>query len=143
MRSSRLTGGILQQLVVAADQEDEAAATAAKEAASSQGRASRLLLIDLALESDSNTDSNSHNEGQPRILAADLRSPVGLAGQGMSEVGHAVQPLCSATINYGASVGDASKKATSDVPIYVGSFDLVVTQPQVSASFPCCRAALL
>jgi hypothetical protein len=41
------------------------------------------------------------------------------------------QPLCSATINYGASVGDASNEATADVPIYVGSFDVVVTQPQV------------
>lgn len=43
--------------------------------------------------------------------------------------------LCSATINYGASVGDASKRGTAEVPIFVGSFDIVVTpQQEVSAS---------
>lgn len=34
--------------------------------------------------------------------------------------------LCSATINYGASVGDLSKTATSEVPIFVASFDVMV-----------------
>jgi hypothetical protein len=38
--------------------------------------------------------------------------------------------LCSATINYGASVGDASKRNTADVPIFVGVFDVAVTAQQ-------------
>jgi hypothetical protein len=45
--------------------------------------------------------------------------------------------LCSATVNYGASVGDASKRGTADVPIFVGVFDVAVTaQQQVSTDTP-------
>jgi hypothetical protein len=40
-------------------------------------------------------------------------------------------PLCSATINYGASVGDSSKQQAAEVPIFVGSFSLVSQQAQV------------
>jgi len=47
----------------------------------------------------------------------------------MSAGGGGAASLCSATINYGASVGDASKRSTTDVPIFVGSFDVVVMQP--------------
>lgn len=54
-----------------------------------------------------------------------------LSGQGTQPMDVDAQPLCSATIYYGASVGDASKKETADVPIYVGRFDVVVAQPQV------------
>jgi hypothetical protein len=44
--------------------------------------------------------------------------------------GSAAPPLCSATINYGASVGDTSKRSTAEVPIFVGSFDIVVSTAQ-------------
>lgn len=133
LRSSRLNGGVLQQLQAAAAEDDEEATTAAKAAASSQGRASRLLLTDLQLESASSARSPARggDRDQSRFLATAAQGPTGSSGQALLPVGSDAQPLCSATINYGASVGDASKKATADVPIYVGSFDVVITQPQV------------
>jgi hypothetical protein len=36
-----------------------------------------------------------------------------------------LQPLCSATINYGASIGDNTKHAAAEVPIFVGSFSVL------------------
>jgi hypothetical protein len=56
------------------------------------------------------------------------------AGQSMQPVGVAAHPQCSATIVYSASVGDSSRKETADLAPFVGSFDVVVTQPQVSAA---------
>jgi len=133
LRSSRLNGGVLQQLLAAAAEDDEEATTAAKAAASSQGRASRLLLTGLQLESASNAGSPARggDRDQSRFLATAAQGPMGSSSQALLPIGSDAQPLCSATINYGASVGDASKKATADVPIYVGSFDVVITQPQV------------
>jgi hypothetical protein len=122
----RSRGGILQQLLTATDEQDEAATSAAMAAAIAQGRASQLLLTDL----DPDT-AGSGAQAPPRFLATAAQGPVGTASQAMLPIGSDAQPVCSATINYGASVGDASKKATADVPIYVGSFDVVVTQPQV------------
>lgn len=124
LRSNRIS--ILQALLLG----DEAASSAAKEAASAEGRATRLLLTDLY--PNSTTPGSGQERAPPRFLATAAQGPAGAAGQGLQPVGVDAQPLCSATINYGASVGDASKKATIDVPIYVGSFDVVVTQPQVS-----------
>jgi hypothetical protein len=129
IHNSFLSGGILQQLLSAANQEDEQAASAAKAAANTQGRASQLMLADL-YPSSSNSGSNA-DRAPARFLATAAQGPSSNAGQGLLPIGTDAQPLCSATINYGASVGDASKKATADVPIYVGSFDVVVTQPQV------------
>jgi hypothetical protein len=130
IHNSFLSGGILQQLLSAANQEDEDAASAAKAAANSQGRASQLMLADL-YSSNSNPAGSSADRAPARFLATAAQGPASHAGQGLLPIGTDAQPLCSATINYGASVGDASKKATADVPIYVGSFDVVVTQPQV------------
>lgn len=139
-RGSRLvSGGVLQQLLSAADSNNEEAAAAAKDAASSQGRASRLLLRDLQLEGSGSSavkrtatgSGSSGDRAASRFLATAAQGPTDTASQALLPVGGDAQPLCSATINYGASVGDASKKATADVPIYVGSFDIVVTQPQV------------
>eukprot|EP00775_Hariotina_reticulata_P007323 gene7323-7535_t len=70
------------------------------------------------------SDRRRHLSSHVDYLAAQPTQQLSAAGGGAAS-------LCSATINYGASVGDASKKTTTDVPIFVGSFDVVVMQPPV------------
>eukprot|EP00879_Flechtneria_rotunda_P010508 GHRR01010985.1.p2 GENE.GHRR01010985.1~~GHRR01010985.1.p2 ORF type:complete len:176 (+),score=69.69 GHRR01010985.1:2-529(+) len=98
-------------------------------AANSSSQSARMLLSDLHMPESGAVvartgqvvAAGSHRvHGTPRLLAgapASQQQPLASSGG----------PLCSATINYGASVGDVTKKSTAEVPIFVGSFDIVVT----------------
>ena len=59
------------------------------------------------------------------------RTPTSAGSEGsvqqqlQQQTGSYLQPLCSATINYGASIGDNTKQAAAEVPIFVGSFSVL------------------
>jgi len=93
-------------------------------------------LQDSSSWSSSDSITNAYHESSFSDRRRNLHSHVSYmaaqpAQQMSSAAGASAASLCSATINYGASVGDATKKSTADVPIFVGSFDVVVMQPPV------------
>lgn len=98
------------------------------------GQVCALLLLALLTAGAQGRPGISQDIGHPRFLATIAQKADGAAGEGMQPVGVDAQPQCSATIVYGASVGDISKRLTADVVPFVGSFDVVVTQPHVSAA---------
>jgi hypothetical protein len=132
-------------------------AAAAEAAATQSQNRPRISISDLQLPPDGSSSSttstavvgssnaSSGTDTAPAAVAqpggrrhlAQASSEPPMQGQQQQEQRQALfnsGALCSATINYGASVGDASKRGTADVPIFVGVFDVAVTaQQQVSS----------